>query len=363
MSGTAKDGGRILLVAGGTGGHIWPAVSFGKWVAEKKHNVSVGYVCGNRPLEKEIYGAACTEPYIVDMSGSPLSSVSIAERFRRLKEILKSFGRAKKIIKDFNPDCCVLFGGYLSLPFLIVCKAMKVPVVVHEQNAYAGRVTRVASFLRVEVLSGWSDCKPLSAEKFIRVGVPVRNFEKMTPEGAWAKLGFSGAMPPSPRVVVFTGSLGSGTVKEQFCDIAGDENFKGWTFLIPAVSNEAERVTDGVYLLPRIWDPSPLFSLADITVVRGGGSTLTEAACTSAVPLVLPWRKAANDHQYHNAISFLSENKGIMMESERSTEELTEKLLTLDRIRRNSALNTERGLYNDPSGICESLWLALVSHF
>jgi len=67
-----KTNKRILLVAGGTGGHIWPAVAFGKWIEAHETNVKVDYVCGNRPLEKEIYSVAECEPFVLSMSGSPL---------------------------------------------------------------------------------------------------------------------------------------------------------------------------------------------------------------------------------------------------------------------------------------------------
>ena len=74
--------GRLILAAGGTGGHIWPAISFGRWIAENKPDVSVSYICGSRPLELEIYAAAGIEPHCLNIDGSPFSGSGI-ERLKR----------------------------------------------------------------------------------------------------------------------------------------------------------------------------------------------------------------------------------------------------------------------------------------
>lgn len=353
----------ILLAAGGTGGHIWPALSFGAWIKKNKPDVPVRYICGTRELEREIYRFANEEPYVLDMEGSPLSGTSPIKRMVRLKSLFKSYALAKDIIRELNPGFCILFAGYISLPVLFACRALKVPVFLHEQNACAGKVTRFAAMTGVSVFSGWKDCKGLSPSKYTPVGVPVRNFKMTAPFVAWRELGLPGNIPYGPKVMVFGGSLGSKGVKDAVCQIAGDKEYSSWTFIVPAVSQKAEKAADNVFLLPKIWNTSLLFSIADMALVRAGGSTLTEIGTLGIPALVVPWRKAADDHQFYNAVAYFSENKSIIWDGEGGLEEFKKKLTNLYAIYRYSSKKTSYTLYNSADRICENLWLAIFSDF
>lgn len=354
---------RLLLVAGGTGGHIWPAISFGKWIEQNHSDVTVSYVCGDRPAELEMYGSAGISPEVLAMEGSPFSGSNAKQRMERAKALFAALGAAKRILREQKPSCVVMFGGYLSFPFLLACKKMRVPCIMHEQNALAGRVTKIASALGVDVLSGWRDCRPLKTTKYTRVGVPVRTFEKIAKDEAWKRLGLPGAIGGRAVSVVFTGSLGSAAVKESIRIVSEKPQFSRTVFLMPALSGSVEKIGDNVYLLPKIWDPAPLFSLADSAVVRGGGSTLTEIGCMGIPALIVPWRKAVGDHQYFNAVSFLSENTGIMLDAESDTEAFALKLQKLAKIANDCRQKENSKLYNSAERICEQFWLALVSRF
>ena len=185
---SAEDKKRIILAAGGTGGHIWPALSFGHLISERHPECEVKYVCGSRPLEREIYAAGGVEPFVMPLAGSPLAGKGMREKGRRSADVCRSYGIAKKTVEDFRPDAALLFGGYISLPFIAVCKKMHVRCVMHEQNARAGKATRFAAALGIDVCSGWNDCLPLSPKKYLRTGVPVRDFVLPKAEEAWKKL-------------------------------------------------------------------------------------------------------------------------------------------------------------------------------
>lgn len=352
---------RILLIAGGTGGHIMPALSFGRWAA-KNRRAEVAYVCGTRAMEREIYLSAGVTPMTVDMVGSPLSGgITVKERVDRSFTVAKSFAGARKILKDFRPDCCLLFGGYISLPFLMTCRGMNIPVFVHEQNACAGLVTKLASKLGVPVLTGWDACFPLARKQFTRVGVPVREFNNLDRQAAFDLLGI-----PEPDLgcftaVIFSGSLGSVSIKERIHEISSGESFKDWLFLIPSVAEKTERVGGNVWVLPKIWDPSPLFAVADCVVTRAGGSILTEIAVFELPALVIPWREAANDHQFHNASAFLSENTGIIFDMGNGSRLLADRILGLKELTCTCMQKKASRLYNTADVICEKLWEALAS--
>lgn len=349
----------MLIVSGGTGGHIWPAISFGRWLAKNQPDVAVQYMCGSRQLEREIYDAAGVSAYALPMEGSPFSGGGL-KRISRAFSLLPAFGEARSMIKRFKPDCCLLFGGYISFPVLAACRVSGVPVFVQEQNARAGKVTRIASKMGVMVFSGWQECEPLKDGRYTRVGVPVREFERMSRAEAWKRLALPESAPTGPVAVVFTGSLGSVPVRDIICGAASQECFRDWTFLLPAVSEKIEKVGDGVFLLPHIWDASPLFSIADVAVMRAGGSSLTEAGTLGIPSLIIPWRKAADDHQYFNAVSYLSENTGLMWDGA-DVEVFTKKLLQLYEIQKSGRQITSSKLYNMAGRICEVLWAAIYA--
>ncbi|MBQ9882365.1 MAG: UDP-N-acetylglucosamine--N-acetylmuramyl-(pentapeptide) pyrophosphoryl-undecaprenol N-acetylglucosamine transferase [Synergistes sp.] len=348
---------RLLLAAGGTGGHIWPAVSFGRWIKRCHPECEVSYICGSRPLELEIYKAAGISPVVLPAEGSPLSG-SIVQKCRRTAHLLGSYAAARREIARFRPDAALLFGGYLSFPLIAACRASKVRCAMHEQNARAGKVTRFAAKLGLEIYSGWSECVPLSEKHYLYTGVPVRNFGRFPKKEAWRRIGIAEECPEGTVAVAFTGSLGSGSVRDVISDLAGKESFSSWTFILPAVAEKIERIRPNVWVLPKVWDPAPLFSAADVLIVRAGGSTLTEAAVSGVPSLVIPWRGAADDHQYYNALAFVSENGGLIWTAEDGSEELEPSLLRLgemgavkDRVRSGG-----RG-----RAICENLWSALWS--
>lgn len=353
---------KILLVAGGTGGHIWPAISFGKWINNSKPDISLNYICGNRPLEIEIYNSAEVEPNILPVDGSPLSGTPYM-KLKRIKGQFMAFSHAKTIIINTKPDICILFGGYVSLPVLFACMILKIQVVMHEQNAYAGKVTRLASMLGVDILSGWSECIPLQPEKYTTTGVPVRMFEEIAPELAWSKLELPEIMPIGPKVVVFSGSLGSQSIKDLICEAASKKEFRDWTFILPALTDLQEKVGNNVYLLPKTWNASLLFSLADMAVIRAGASTLTEVGTLGIPSLVIPWREAADDHQYYNALAFLAGNSGILWGHDGKYSDFERNLTKLHDIWAQHTQINESKLYNSAGKICENFWLALSSHF
>lgn len=357
-NGEASGAVKILLAAGGTGGHIWPAISFGQWIGKHHPECEVRYVCGSRPLEREIYNAASIKPEVLDIEGSPFSCSGTMRKVKRVKDIFSSCMEARRIVKDLMPDAALSFGGYLSFPVILTCKWAGVKCAVHEQNARAGKATRLASRLGLEVYSGWKECSPLGERKYLRVGVPIRNFVLPAKDEAWKKLGLDGDAPKGPTVVVLTGSLGSVALKERIAGIASTPAFEDWTFIFAAVSSDTRKEGRNLWLLPKIWDTELLYGLADMLVIRAGGSTLTEA-CSLGIPsLIIPWLGAADNHQYYNALAFVSENTGLMWTEDEEEDTLAQSLTKLGNIS-GSKGGCADGLRRTGDVICENLWSVL----
>jgi UDP-N-acetylglucosamine--N-acetylmuramyl-(pentapeptide) pyrophosphoryl-undecaprenol N-acetylglucosamine transferase len=350
----------MLIVAGGTGGHILPAVAFGDWVRRERPDVTVHYMSGSRPVELEIYRVSEIEPFVMKLSGSPFG-ISGAGRVKRLVELVASCAQVWTYMKCLAPDLCVLFGGYASMPALIVAKMKKIRLVLHEQNARAGRVTKLAEKLSVPVASGWETCLPLRRGSFHRVGVPIRKFLKIAKDDAWRVLGQSEWRGGGPVVCVLTGSLGSGTVLETLNSLASSEGFSSWKFLVinPDVASPRD-ILPNLTHLPRMWNIAPLYAVSDMAVTRGGASTLSEVEALDIPAVLMPWKNAADDHQTENAAVFAKSDKiRIWDEESDSLEDLADKLNNLRSIYYSKTNDVSKRLYNADGAaekICREFW-------
>ena len=351
---------RMLLVAGGTGGHIIPAVAFGNWLKARQKGVEVDYMSGSRPLELEIYRQSGIEPFALDIMGSPMGAPK-GEKISRWRDLIRSITQAKRIIApaaEKRYDLCLLFGGYVSVPALWIARRYGLRLLVHEQNARAGVVTRIASALGVAVASGWRVCDPLVAGKFTCTGTPIRRIEITDRDKAWHALGLSGEVPDGPIAVVTTGSIGSAAVGEAVGKLAQEAHRKSWCFLVvDADVREPVRGGANLFRIPRVWDIGNLYSLADILVTRAGASTLAEVEALGIPALVIPWRGAAKDHQMLNANQLHgADSVAIWDERGGDIDELSHKVdeLGISRLSKKGVLG--KRMYNAFENICGRLW-------
>lgn len=355
---------RVLLVAGGTGGHIWPAVSFGMWLMTNRPGTRIEYISGTRELERDIYETAGILPHAIPLDGSPIGAPR-GTKWKRWRDIFRGFSKARRLVGGISPDLCILFGGYVSVPVLFAGLARKIPLVAHEQNAHAGRVTRLAHKLKVPVMTGWNSCAPFKEGDFTHVGVPVRAFESENPQEAWDSLGLAGERPEGPLVVVMTGSLGSRSLQEKIAELAKRADFVSWHFLVvtPEVKTPVE-MTERLTFLPKRWDIAPFYAIADILVVRGGASTLTEVLAADIPAIVVPWRGASDDHQMKNALAFSSEGKAyIWNEAGETIDDFIKKIKNLHQTHHGNTSAKDKRMYNAAGNICEKVWDAALQAY
>ena len=307
---------RILIASGGTGGHIFPAVVFGKSLQEKGD--SVKWLCGSRELEGTIYRASGIEPEILPLSGSPMGTRSITKILGRMGDVLRSISMTSKLIKSFKPDEIYLFGGYISFAPLIVAKLKGIPVTLHEQNTVAGRVARLAEKLGARIITGWPVCE--GVKKFEYVGTPVREPVRLERNEALKILGLS--LPAESKIVgVAGGSLGSGPLSEILKKAA--KLCREYEFMF--LSSKVREDVENMHFMPSLWDMNAFYSVSDVLVCRAGGSTLAEALKWNMPTISIAWPGAMDNHQEKNAREFvkLAEN-GRMFSESGSPEELAD---------------------------------------
>ena len=307
---------RVLIASGGTGGHIFPAIVFGKNLQE--HGDVVEWLCGSRELERTIYNSAGIEPVCLPLAGSPMGTRSINKILGRVADVFRSVAVTSRVMKAFRPDEVYLFGGYISFAPLLLAKVKGIPVTLHEQNTVAGRVTRLASRMGAKILTGWPVCEGI--KDFTYYGIPVREPVRVEREEALRTLGLS--LPAGSKIVgVAGGSLGSGPLSEILKKAA--KLCGGCEFVF--LSSKERKDEGNTHFILSQWDMNPFYSVSDILVCRAGGSTLAEALKWGMPTISIPWSGAMDNHQEKNAQEFVKlAANGHMFRETGSPEELAD---------------------------------------
>ncbi len=292
---------KILLVAGGTGGHVIPAVAFGQWL--EKQGESVLWLTGSRPLEREIFAAHGVTPLHLPLEGSPLG-VSGLPSLKRWGQLLSSFFKALEILKEERVDCCVLFGGYLSLPVLMAARCMRVPVLMHEQNTVAGKVTRFAAKMGIPVACAWNVCEGLKKDaKVFPVGMPLRPVKLIDRGEARRRLLGDSLSTRDKLLLILGGSLGSGGMKHLLQSAQNMLKSTGYRVLCMGIDS-GDRPFPEALTHAACWDMSLVYSAADVVMCRAGAATLAELFSLGIAAVVVPWLRSADNHQVSNARCF-----------------------------------------------------------
>ncbi|GHS87170.1 UDP diphospho-muramoyl pentapeptide beta-N acetylglucosaminyl transferase [Synergistales bacterium] len=350
---------KVLIAAGGTGGHIFPALAFGEWIQREKKAESVVYISGNRALELDIYSSRGVEPVSLSLGGSPLGASSIFLKLRRCAELFCAFLRVGVLLCRERRSVCFLFGSYVSLPLLFWSFILRVPVALHEQNSCAGKVARLASFLGIPIASGWEECRGLS-KSFTPVGVPIRDLKKISKTDASRALGLN-AMDASFVVGVIGGSIGSASLENIIRRLAQDR--RDFVFVALGSPPSEPLSCENLHFIGKHWDMTPFYSVSDVVICRAGASTLAELTAYDIPALVVPWMSSADGHQELNAQIFSRKTGNPMWvqndtdadyhEFDKAFERLLEKFNEKNLSRDNG--NSISGQY----GQSESLWRIL----
>ncbi|MBR0112392.1 MAG: undecaprenyldiphospho-muramoylpentapeptide beta-N-acetylglucosaminyltransferase [Clostridia bacterium] len=329
---------KILIAAGGTGGHINPALGTAGYIKEKNPDAQIVFVGTADKMEATLVPNAGYELRTIEISGFYRSFKweDIKHNLGTLSKLLKASSQAKKIIKDFKPDLVIGFGGYVSGPVLRMAAKMKIPTAVHEQNAFpgvtnkalAGKVDRV--MLTNEKAKEYMKCK----NPPVVTGLPVRgDLLKVSREESIAALNLGG----KPLVLSMGGSLGARPINEAvFGMILNKYKDRDCVFLHATGKNGTSFAHDleekGVNLeeypdvrICEYIDIPKCLPAADLVICRSGASTLSELQVLGKASILIPSPYVAENHQYHNAMALVNNNAAFIIEEKNLTPEALEK--------------------------------------
>lgn len=296
---------RIIVSGGGTGGHIFPAVSIANAIKALRPDTEILFVGANGRMEMERVPQAGYKIIGLPVRGliRPLWS---PKNVGVMIDFLKSRSQVKKIIKDFNPQAVVGVGGYASSPTLNAAASMGIPCILQEQNSYAGVTNKSLAKKAVKICVAYSGMERFfPAERIVMTGNPVRQALlecKATKEEARKSFGLDANRP---TVLVIGGSLGARTVNESI--IGGIEKFEKAGIQVlwqtgKYYAEECKKYAGGmIHPQAFITDMAMAYRAADVVISRAGASSISELCLLGKASILVPSPNVAEDHQTKNA--------------------------------------------------------------
>lgn len=324
---------RILISGGGTGGHIFPALSIANALRERL-DAEILFVGAEDRMEMERVPAAGYE-----IKGLPVAGFdrkNLLKNISVLFKLRKSISMARRIVRDFKPDIAIGVGGYCSGPTLKAAQKAGVPTLLQEQNSYAGVTNKLLAKKARKICVAYPDMGRFFPEdKIILTGNPVRKDleqEGMSQEKARQRFGLN---PKKPTVLVVGGSLGARTLNESMEAGIGRLNEAGVQVIWQTGKyfgdrgNAAAKGLEGVVVTKFISDMAAAYAAADLVVSRAGAGSISELEILGKPVILVPSPNVAEDHQTKNARALSDKGAAVLVTDADARERLVDEILTL----------------------------------
>lgn len=324
---------KILFATGGTAGHINPALAVASYIRENYTDADILFVGTSDHMESRLVPNAGFAFKTVDISGfrRSLSPSAVIYNVKTVFKIFKSKAQSKKIIKEFSPDVCVGFGGYVSGPVIEEASELKIPTCIHEQNAFPGITNKTLAKKADAVMVTVEDAVSRLESKNppVVTGLPVRG-ELLSADRDFARAGLG--IGEKPLVLSFGGSLGAAPINDVMFDILLNSAESGKYYHIHSVGTNGgeylERFEKAGFKNGRkgtvevrkyIDNMDVCMAAADLVIARAGASTLSEIEALGKASILIPSPYVAENHQYHNAMALVRRNAARIIEENELT--------------------------------------------
>lgn len=317
---------RILISGGGTGGHIFPALSIAD-ECRRRFNADILFVGAEGRMEMERVPAAGYEIKALPVAG--FNRKNLFKNFSVLLKLRKSLKLARNIIHDFKPDIAIGVGGYASGPTLKAAQKAGIPTLLQEQNSYAGVTNKLLASKAGSICVAYEGMdRFFPADKIVATGNPVRK-DILNPDisVAEARKNF-GLKPDLPTLLVVGGSLGALTLNDSMLKSVKGMVQKGIQVIWQTGKSffpKAEEAVDGLegaVALPFIKDMAKAYAAATLVVARAGAGTISELELLGKPCILVPSPNVAEDHQTKNAQALSSKGAAILIPDAECREKL-----------------------------------------
>lgn len=293
---------RVVIAAGGTGGHIYPAIAIINKIKEKEKDSEFLYIGTTDRMEKNIIPGLGIPFVGIEMVG--LNRKNLFKNFEVLNKFKKAIDKAYVEIEKFKPDVVIGAGGYITAPVLYAAHKLKVPTLIHEQNSIPGLSNKfIGKFADKICVSLPNSLNLFPKKKVVYTGNPRSEEIINVKKKSKADLGFD---KDKKLVVVVMGSLGSTTMTTKIKELIPGFNNKYYQVLVITGKNYYDdykelKVSDNVKIVPFMEDLINLLKDSDLIVSRAGASTIAEITAIGLPAILVPSPYVTNNHQYKNA--------------------------------------------------------------
>jgi UDP-N-acetylglucosamine--N-acetylmuramyl-(pentapeptide) pyrophosphoryl-undecaprenol N-acetylglucosamine transferase len=344
---------RIIIAGGGTGGHIFPAISIANALKKEDPSIEILFVGAKGRMEMEKIPQAGYKIEGLDISGFNRSS--LIKNFGLPLKLLKSHLQVKSIFKRFRPGAVIGVGGYSSFPVLKVAQGKGIPSFIHESNSYGGKANRMLSKKAVHVFTGtdgmekfFPPSKIMVTGNPVRAGIAAGNISK---EEALRSFSLDAN---KKTILVVGGSLGARSVNEAI-DKGLDQLLQAGLQLIwqtgkPYAAQAKQRAEgrQGVWTNEFITQMENAYAAADIVISRSGAMSVAELCVVKKPVLFVPYPFAAEDHQTVNAMKLVEKKAAMIIKDSEASTKLVPMVIDLAK---NETLQNEMKKNISPLGI------------
>ena len=311
---------RVIISAGGTGGHIYPALAIINKIKQMEPSSEFLYIGTHNRMEKDIVPKKGIPFKSIEMYGF---SKKLLRNLKTVKCLFKAFKECRKIIKEFNPDIVIGVGGYVTVPVIVSAKKLGYKTFLHEQNSLPGKSNKYLSkYCDLIGVSFESSINLFPKNKAVLTGNPCSEDALNAPVLLKSTLGLSSN---KKLVLIVMGSLGAGRVSKYLEKELNNFSDKDYEVLFVTGKNSYDEVMKfnypkNVKIIPFYEGLTSVMKKTDVMVSRAGASTLSEIIALEVPSILIPSPFVANNHQYLNALDLVNNNSALMIEEKNLTD-------------------------------------------
>lgn len=312
---------KIIISGGGTGGHIFPAISIANAVRKRWVDAQILFVGAENRMEMERVPAAGYK--IIGLPVAGFDRKNLFKNISVLLKLLKSLCRARKIVRDFKPDVAIGVGGYASGPTLKAAVLLGVPTVLQEQNSYAGVTNKLLAKKAARICVAYEGMERFfPKEKIVFTGNPCRQDLAVSLENRNAGYDFFNLDSQKKTILMLGGSLGARTLNESIAaafdairksDVQVIWQCGKYYFAEMKKLFVEEKFSSNIHLFDFVSRMDYAYSVADLVISRAGAGSISEFCLLEKPVILVPSPNVAEDHQTQNALALVRKDAALMV--------------------------------------------------
>ncbi len=367
---------RFLISGGGTGGHIFPAVSIANALRQRQPDCEILFVGANGRMEMERVPEAGYNIVGLDIQG--LERRKVLRNIRIIYNFLRSRRKARQIVRSFRPDVAIGVGGYVSAAAMSAAAALGVPVVLQEQNSFAGVTNRFLAKKASKICVAYDGMERFFDKgKIVKTGNPVRQNIIAPDIDRQVAYDYFGLERDKKTILVVGGSLGAKTINDSIarhidkllqtdCQIVWQTGKNYFAAIKAKISEQGIKFTTDsanpvyakrMFVSDFISQMDYAYNVADLVISRAGASSVSELCLLGKPAILVPSPNVAENHQYHNAMALVAKNAALLVEDAEAVDNLLPQALQIvaddSRLRELSANIRQLALPNSAQAIAE----------